>query len=145
MAELPLAPPARPSDITPEPTAHLAPTPAAMGSITPWVPSLTPPVGAVPSGVGTSPSTSAASFPEIREIEAARDAVSRGDNARALATLDGYDRSHPDGSFKAESAVLRVQALSNGGHASEAKRLAAEFSAKYPAHPLDERLKSLRQ
>lgn len=120
MAELPLAPAPRPTDITPESSSPAKP----LGSIVPWVPS---PSSAPPA--------------EARDIEAARLAVSRGDNAGALATLDRYDASHPSGALKAESTVLRVQALSNSGKTSEAKRLANEFAAKNPAHPLTESLK----
>jgi hypothetical protein len=156
MAELPQVVAARPSDISPEPSVavHIAPTPAqpvvkspaALGSITPWVPApveAAAPVAEAPVGAAPPARPSSASFDEVREIQAAREAVSRGDNSGALATLNQYDQAHPNGGLKAESTVLRVQALSNSGKTTEAKRLANEFSGKYPAHPLNQQLKSL--
>lgn len=158
MAELlpvPTLPPARPSDIKPEPgtAVHIAATPAApaakpLGTIVPWVPSpaeVTTPPSPEPVAVGAPQPArpSSASFDEVREIQAAREAVSRGDNSGAIATLNQYDQTHPSGVLKAESTVLRVQALSNSGKTTEAKQLANEFTGKNPTHPLTQQLKSV--
>ncbi|HVY27482.1 MAG TPA: hypothetical protein VHB79_13080 [Polyangiaceae bacterium] len=156
MAELspvPARPAARPSDIKPEPgtAVHVAASPVQpaakpLGSIVPWVPS---PAEATtspePVAVGTPQPArpSSASFEEVREIQAAREAVSRGDNSSAIATLNQYDQTHPSGVLKAESTVLRVQALSNSGRTTEAKQLANEFTGKNPTHPLTPQLKSV--
>lgn len=160
MAELAPAPPvvqAKPSDIKPEPGAPVqiaatpaAPTPAVkpLGSIVPWVPSPVAPAAAPtpePIAVGSPQPVhpSSASFDEVREIQAAREAVSRGDNSAAIATLNQYDQTHPSGVLKAESTVLRVQALSNSGKTTEAKQLANDFAGKNPSHPLTQQLKSV--
>jgi hypothetical protein len=158
MAELlpvPAPLPAHPSDIKPEPgtAVHIAATPAQpaakpLGTIVPWVPSpaeVTTPPSPEPVAVGTPQPArpSSASFDEVREIQAAREAVSRGDNSGAIATLNQYDQTHPSGVLKAESTVLRVQALSNSGKTSEAKQLANEFTGKNPTHPLTQQLKSV--
>jgi hypothetical protein len=164
MAEIPPAP--QRSDITPElptatpsaapapasvplpsPSSLLAPTPAAphlrmptppLGSIEPWVP---PPV-AETAPTKTSP-PSAAAFDEVKDIQAARVAVSNGDTGSAMAVLDNYDKEHPNGELKAESMALRVQVLSNSGKANEARNLANEFQGKFPQHPLTQKVKSV--
>lgn len=149
---------AGPSDISAEPAAapaksvlQLAPAPQvakptleAQGGtgnrIEPWVPSplAVAPTAATPTnGTGNGPTKpSVASFEEVREIEAARAAVSRGDAAGAIAQLNDYDSSHPNGTLKPESMALRIQVLSNSGKATEARTLANEFQGKYPQHPL---------
>lgn len=157
MAELqpaPVPPPARPSDIKPEPDSavHIAATPAQpaakpLGSIVPWVPSpaQAPAPSPEPVAAGTPQPArpSSASFDEVREIQAAREAVSRGDNSGAIATLNQYDQTHPTGALKAESTVLRVQALSNSGKTNEARQLANEFTGKNPTHPLTQQLRAV--
>jgi hypothetical protein len=140
--------PARSPDIAAEPAVaphnlpQLAPAPSASNKgsalptpIEPWVPS---PSALAPEAApaGNAPRPSAASFEEVREIEAARAAVSRGDAAAAIAQLNDYDSSHPNGQLKPESMALRIQVLSNSGKATEARTLANEFQGKYPEHPL---------
>ena len=89
---------------------------------------------AVPPAPPARPS--AASFDEVRELEAARAAVSRGDANSAIAQLNDYDSAHPNGQLKPEAMALRIQALSNSGKTTEARALANEFQRKYPEHPL---------
>jgi hypothetical protein len=151
-APVPSAAPARSPEISPElpapanGTPTLAPAPAPSHSITPagaatvepWVPSPVAAASAAPPG---APRPSVASFDEAREIEAARVAVSRGDDSGALARLNDYDQTHPNGQLKPESMALRIQALSNSGKASEARSLANEFQGKYPQHPLVQQVK----
>jgi hypothetical protein len=84
---------------------------------------------------------SATSVDEARQIEAARAAVSRNDDASAIASLDAYDAAHPNGSLKPEAIVLRIQALGHSGKTVEAQALANEFQKKYPQHPLAQQLK----
>jgi hypothetical protein len=108
---------AAPQDIKPEPAAVKAPPPiASLRSLPSAVPSAAP--------------------PEAQAIEAARDAVARGDSNGALRALDNYDATHPNGSLKAESAALRVQAVSNTGNSIKAQNLANDFEKKYPTSPL---------
>lgn len=78
----------------------------------------------------------AAPADELREIEAARATLARGDAARALAQLDAYDASHPSGHLEPDAMALRIQALTKSGRETEARALTSEFFAKYPGHPL---------
>lgn len=101
-------------DIAPEPATPAAPaTPAVTATL------------AVPP-----------SADEVREIEAARAAVTRGDAASAIAHLDAYDSAHPNGQLKADALALRIQALTTSGKTIEARRLTNEFQEKYPGRAL---------
>lgn len=140
------AEPAAPSPNAPQvaPAApHAHPALEAQGGtanrIEPWVPS---PVAVAPDATPTpgAAKPSVASFDEVREIEAARTAVSRGDTNGAIAQLNDYDSAHPNGTLKPESMALRIQVLSNTGKATEARSLANEFQGKYPQHPLVQRV-----
>jgi hypothetical protein len=95
-----------------------------------------PPVVKAPPAIASLRSASSAAPPEVQAIEAARDAVARGDSNGALRTLDNYDATHPNGSLKAESAALRVQAVSNTGNDVKARNLANDFEKEYPTSPL---------
>jgi hypothetical protein len=144
-APLPSIVPAPLPEISPEPPApanaapRLVPLPShsiepgGAAGVEPWVPSPVAAASAAPAG---APRRSAAAFDEAREIEAARVAVSRGEESDAIAKLDDYDQTHPNGQLKPESMALRIQALKNGGKASEARTLADQFRGKYPEHPL---------
>jgi len=141
------AEPAAPAQTAPQLAAAPAhsPTPqapqgGAATRIEPWVPS---PLAIAPTASPTpgAPKPSVASFEEVREIEAARAAVSRGDAATAIAQLNDYDSSHPNGQLKPESMALRIQVLSNSGKTTEARTLANEFQGKYPQHPLVQRVR----
>jgi hypothetical protein len=117
----PVAPSREPEqDIKPEPVPAKAP---------PAVASLR----AVPSA---APSASPSAQPEMQAIEAAREAVARGDSSGALRTLDNYDATHPNGALQEESAALRVQAVSKTGNSAKARKLASDFEKKYPTSPL---------
>ena len=89
-----------------------------------------PAVPAVPTRLNTPPPD------EVREIEAARAALSRSDTGTAIAQLDAYDAAHPNGQLKAEGLALRIQALRKSGTTTEARTLANEFREKYPERPL---------
>ena len=117
------------------------PTPAAASTeIEPWVPSpVSSTTATAPTRVTSRPSVAASE--EIRDIEAARAALSRGDTNAALAQLDTYDSSHPNGQLKPESMALRIQVLSITSKTTEARALASQFQEKYPQHPLVERVR----
>jgi outer membrane protein assembly factor BamD (BamD/ComL family) len=93
-------------------------------------------ISAEPAAPATTAKPNVPSVEEARQIEAARAAVARGDNAGAIAQLNDYDASYPNGTLKPESMALRIQALSKSGKVTEARALANEFEAKYPSHPL---------
>jgi hypothetical protein len=126
------------AELTPAPSAGVAPAGSPDISPEPWVPS---PVDAAPSASSGAPRRSSASFDEVREIEAVRAAVSRGDSNAAIATLNNYDQTHPNGELKPESMALRIQVLNSSGKTSEARTLANDFQSKYPQHPLMQQVK----
>jgi len=94
-----------------------------------------PTAASVPSSSSKAPRATSL-FDEQRIIESARAAVSRGDAQGALATLDGYTRSNPQGQFGPEALALRIEALSARGDLARARSLAADFRQRYPHHPL---------
>jgi hypothetical protein len=139
-----LTAPAKSPEIAAEPASPRIlpqpPTPAAASTeIEPWVPSpVSSTTATAPTHVTSRPSVAASE--EIRDIEAARAALSRGDTNAALAQLDTYDSSHPNGQLKPESMALRIQVLSITGKTTEAHTLANEFAQQYPQHPLVQRV-----
>jgi hypothetical protein len=86
---------------------------------------------AAPSTQGLRPSPD-----EVRDLEAARAALSRSDTDTALAQLDAYDAAHPNSQLKPEALALRIQALRKSGKTTEARTLTNEFQEKYPGRPL---------
>lgn len=87
-------------------------------------------------GSGTSSDLRA----EIALVDAARAAVQSGAHERALGLLSDYDARHPNGSFRPEVTVLRIEALAKTGRSAEASRLAQRFIAKHRGSPLAERV-----
>jgi hypothetical protein len=121
------APPAERADVR-EPKPSDAPASAPIsGGVTPTT--------AAPSNSSKAPRASSL-FDEQRIVESARAAVSRGDAAGALATLDRYQQSYPQGQFVPEALALRIEALSARGDLTRARSLAAEFERRYPHHPM---------
>jgi hypothetical protein len=62
----------------------------------------------------------------------------------ALATLDAFDRSFPNGAMSQEAAVLRVEALYQAGRTSEALALTDRLLAANPSSTHAEHLRTLR-
>jgi len=124
MAELSPAASGHVSEISAEPV----PTVAPLGSVEPWVPTI---------------SSAAGGAEEVRQLEAARVAVSRGDGGAALRILDKLDQA-PARKLQAEAIVLRVQALLQAGKADEARAVAKQFLEANPEHPLRTRLEPVR-
>jgi len=110
----------------------------------PVAPSASPDIAPEPKRSVQEP-TLAASAEELREIEAVRAAIGRGDDAGAIAGLDDYDRAHLDGPRKAESTALRIEALYKSGKTAEARTLLIDFQNRYPTHPLLKRVRALAQ
>lgn len=117
MAELPSTRNARPTDIAPE----VVPL-----GVEPWV---------------ASPSSGSGAPEEIRQIDAARAAIRRGDPAAALTILGVYEES-PGATLRAEATVLRVQALLQAGRETEARTLARECAARFPHDAATQRIPS---
>lgn len=77
---------------------------------------------------------------EIRAIDAVRSALSGRDPALALSLLRGYASKFPNGTFRQEATVLRVEALEQSGQHQKAQALSRDFQSKHPTSPLSERL-----
>ncbi len=65
-------------------------------------------------------------------LEPGREALARGDFARALAAAERHAHRFPRGQLVEERESLRVRALAAGGRADEAARRAAEFRERFP-------------
>jgi hypothetical protein len=122
---------AKPISPSPEPAQDIQPEPPVVKTVPPVIAALREAPPAAPA-LSSAP----APAPEVQAIEAASAAVAHGDSNGALRTLDDYDATHPNGSLKAESAALRVQAVSNAGNSVKAQSLANDFEKQYPTSPL---------
>jgi hypothetical protein len=80
---------------------------------------------------------------EIALLDAAERAERRHDHAAALASLDAYARTFPDGALLAEAQVLRVSALLGLGDDAAAQAEARSFLARYAPSPLAARVQSM--
>ena len=79
--------------------------------------------------------TSAPTVPtnaELQLLRAARQDVTRGDFASALAVIAQHVRSFRNGSLVEEREALRVKSLAGLGRHEEAQRAAAEFHRRFP-------------
>jgi hypothetical protein len=150
---LPLPPPratATPTAVAPAPE----PAPPSPTPVVTEAPAVAPPRAASVPKPSAPAATSGASaeapkpvavsnlFDEQRSIEAARAAVSHGNPAAALSTLDDYERSYPRGQFGPEALALRVEALRAQGKLESARTFARQFERRYPHHPLLSRVRA---
>ena len=69
---------------------------------------------------------------ERRALESARRDLGAGRFDAAVAALEQHAREHPDARLAPEREALWIQALVAAGRASDAKRRAADFLARYP-------------
>ena len=69
---------------------------------------------------------------ELQLLRAAREDVTRGDFARALAVLSEHARRFRNGVLVEEREALRVKSLAGLGRREEAQRAAANFHARFP-------------
>src|SRR5690606_3625372 len=99
----------------------------------------------VPIGGAVSKRPPASLEQELKLLDAARQALLRGDTGAALKELSHYDEVASRRHLGAEASVLRIQILAASGRAAEASRLASEFVAKHPNSPLVDRAKSFIQ
>jgi hypothetical protein len=79
---------------------------------------------------------------EITLLDEARDALSAGNPARALARLDEYDRI-PARRLAPEAAYIRIEALLASGDEPGAQAAARRFLAANPASPHAKRVRAL--
>ncbi|AKU95328.1 hypothetical protein AKJ09_01992 [Labilithrix luteola] len=77
---------------------------------------------------------------ELARVTAARNALTGGDAASALRSLDAYDAEFPRGTFSVEVSVLRIEALARTGRSDEARELGNRFLARYPQGVLARRV-----
>jgi hypothetical protein len=69
---------------------------------------------------------------ELELLRAARQDVTRGDFAGALAIIGEHVRRFRNGSLVEEREALRVKSLAGLGRHDEAQRAAARFHARFP-------------
>lgn len=139
------------------PTPHEAPAAGSRAAVVADAPAPRPPASAAlveAPGPVSSPTASARSrstarpegdsLPlELEALDRARSALGRGDASRALGLLDEYSTRFPKARLRAESSVLRIEALVARGHNDAALRLGRELLAREPNGPYARRVRSL--
>jgi hypothetical protein len=80
---------------------------------------------------------------ELEALDRARSALAGGDASRALGLLDEYSARFPKARLRAESAVLRIEALAASGQKVAAIRLGRQLLAREPNGPYARRVRSL--
>jgi hypothetical protein len=81
---------------------------------------------------------------EVAMLDEVRRELARGDGARALSSLDDYERSGAR-TLSDEAAVLRIEALVATGRTGEARRVAERFIERNPNSALADRARTLVQ
>lgn len=77
---------------------------------------------------------------ELKLLDEARAALKGGAPARARNLLEQHARRFPNGSFRQEADVLRVETLERLGERQKAASLAREFLSEHPESPHVERV-----
>ena len=72
---------------------------------------------------------------EVALIRAAHAALERGDNAGALAILQGYEQRFPQGALGDEQLAIRTRALCKLGRFEEARASLRRLTALAPSSP----------
>ncbi|HMF40063.1 MAG TPA: hypothetical protein VKQ32_05195 [Polyangia bacterium] len=83
-------------------------------------------------GVGKASAPAVATNAELQLLRTARQDVTRGDFAGALAVIAEHVRSFRNGALVEEREALRVKSLAGLGRQEEAQRAAAEFHRRFP-------------
>lgn len=98
-----------------------------------------------PMGVNAAatPSAGASAYVEFPMLDQARSEIAAGEPARALSTLDDYERRFPSGGLSPEATVLRIEALVAAGDRTAATRAAQSFLQSNPTSPYARRIRSL--
>lgn len=69
---------------------------------------------------------------ELKVLQPAREAVTRGDFATALAAVANHENGFPDGQLREEREALRVRSLIGLHRSGEARAVALTFHKRYP-------------
>jgi hypothetical protein len=80
---------------------------------------------------------------ELHSLDAAKARLEAHDANGAIAALDRHDREFPNGSLRAESAMMRIEALLARGDEAGAKARAKDLLAKDPNGPHAKRLRTI--
>lgn len=73
---------------------------------------------------------------EAAALASVQAALRRKDTSAALAGLNTYEKSYPQGRLLPEAKLLRIQGLQLQGDVPQARLLADEFRTRYPQHAL---------
>lgn len=82
---------------------------------------------------------------EIRALDAARAAGSRGEHERCLELAERFSRDYPNSALLPDAEVLAVEALAALGRRKAATERASRFLSHHPADPHAERVRAVRQ
>jgi hypothetical protein len=113
----PVAAPARPAQVSPEPAT---------------TPALAPPPLAAPTHVRARRDAVPDTEAELRLLRQAQEAVASGRFEAALVPLAEHARRFPGGRLVEEREALRIQSLSKLGRIAEARQAAQAFRARFP-------------
>ncbi|HVY49063.1 MAG TPA: hypothetical protein VHB21_24405 [Minicystis sp.] len=80
---------------------------------------------------------------EVKELDAAREALNRGESGKALEALERHDKQFGTALLGPEAMVLRMEALAQRGDKAGAAALANQFLALYPTSPHAARVRSI--
>jgi hypothetical protein len=80
----------------------------------------------------TNTATARPTDAELQLLRTARQDLTRGDFARALAAIDEHVRRFRNGSLVEEREALRVKSLAGLGRREDAQRAATRFHARFP-------------
>lgn len=80
---------------------------------------------------------------EVALLDRARRALRSGSGDDALALLARHDRAFSAGALMPEAEALRIETLLHQGDRQSAAQRYKRFSARYPEHPLGERIARL--
>jgi hypothetical protein len=80
---------------------------------------------------------------QIATIDAARHALSSGDDAHAETLATDYESKFPHGTFVEEAEAIRITALSQNGDMAKARILGAAFLQAHPSSSYAPRIKTI--
>lgn len=112
--------------------SELPPRPAERSDPSLIEDSLPPPPRPPPSAAAPSGSSLAA---EVAALDAARQALARGDTSRALSLLDAHRDRFPEAHLLPEALHIRMEALYARGERPAAARIAERILAGFPQSP----------